>query len=241
MPPGLDLLQRGATGGGCRGGVFRCVTDFSLHLKGRRNFWRHLLPIFLTVASGDPRFRRLDVAGDLSIDRSPVPLNRSLHLNSRTVPHLPPVAPIVPPAVPGIVMRESSMPPKILVADDSSTIRTLVRRALTRAGLDVTVACDGREAVETARRERPDLVILDIQMPEMDGYTACEQILALEDRVADLPIIFLTRDTASHLSMLGNQLGAYLHKPVCDETLVTTVRTLLRRSGEAARCVEVHS
>jgi DNA-binding response OmpR family regulator len=132
------------------------------------------------------------------------------------------------------------MPQKILVADDSSTIRTVVRRALSRAGLDVTAVCDGREAVEAARREHPDLVILDIQMPEMDGYTACEQILALEDRASDLPIIFLTRDTASHLSMLGDQLGAYLHKPVCDETLVATVRTLLRQRSEAARCVEVH-
>jgi DNA-binding response OmpR family regulator len=133
------------------------------------------------------------------------------------------------------------MPQKILVADDSSTIRTIVRRALSREGLDVTVVCDGKEAVEAARQLRPDLVILDIQMPEMDGYTACEQILALEDRAAHLPIIFLTRDAASHLSMLGNQLGAYLHKPVCDETLVATVAALLCRSSEAALCAEVHS
>ncbi len=127
--------------------------------------------------------------------------------------------------------------PKVLIADDSRTIRTTVSRALIRAGLDVTVACDGREAVEIARRERPDLVILDIQMPEMDGYTACEEILALENRTTDLPIIFMTKDTASHLDKLGNQLGAYLHKPVCDETLLATVQSLLHRSAESCGCV----
>lgn len=118
---------------------------------------------------------------------------------------------------------------KILVADDSRTIRAVVRRALTAEGYDVTLASDGLEAVQFARRDHPDLVILDIQMPEMDGYTACEQILALEDRRPDLPIIFLTRDTAQHLCALGSQLGAYLPKPVSDETLVATVRELLAK------------
>ena len=102
--------------------------------------------------------------------------------------------------------------PKILIADDSRTIRALVRRALSAAGFDVTLACDGKEAVQLARRDHPDLVILDIQMPEMDGYTACEEILALNDRCPDLPIIFLTKDNAKHLDALGSQLGAYLQK-----------------------------
>lgn len=127
--------------------------------------------------------------------------------------------------------------PKILVADDSRTIRTMVSRTLSRAGLDVTAVSDGREAVEAAKRQRPDLVILDIQMPEMDGYTACEQILALEHRTPELPIIFLTRDTAGHLDKLGNQLGAYLHKPVCDATLLATVQSLLQRSAQSSGCV----
>jgi CheY-like chemotaxis protein len=127
--------------------------------------------------------------------------------------------------------------PKILVADDSRTIRTTVSRALVGAGLEVTLACDGREAVEMARRERPDLVILDIQMPVMDGYTACEEILALEHRTVKLPIIFLTKDTAGHLDTLGSQLGAYLHKPVCDQTLVATVQSLLHRKADQAHCI----
>ncbi len=116
---------------------------------------------------------------------------------------------------------------KILVADDSCTIRALVRRTLVNAGFDVSIACDGKEAVEVARRDRPDLVILDIQMPEMDGYTACEQILALADWCTELPIIFLTKDNAKHLEALGSELGAYLKKPVSEETLLETIRSLI--------------
>ncbi|MGV3482840.1 MAG: response regulator [Planctomycetaceae bacterium] len=125
---------------------------------------------------------------------------------------------------------------KILVADDSCTIRTLVRRALTRHDFDVTVACDGREAVRCAQINPPDLVILDIQMPEMDGYEACEQILALEIRAAHLPIIFLTKESARHLNVLGQQFGAYLQKPVCEETLLSTVRTLLDLHDDSRVC-----
>lgn len=116
---------------------------------------------------------------------------------------------------------------KILVADDSRTIRAYVCRTLTAAGFEVSLACDGLEAVQLARRDHPDLVILDIQMPEMDGYSACEQILALGPR--HVPIIFLTNESAKHLCALGDQLGAYLPKPVHEDTLLTTVRALLQR------------
>ncbi len=125
---------------------------------------------------------------------------------------------------------------KILVADDSRTIRALVCRTLTQAGFDVMLAADGLEAVQLARRDHPDLVILDIQMPEMDGYTACEQILALEDRQSELPIVFLTKDSAKHLNALGAQLGAYLPKPVEEETLLSTVRTLLHKRATSQLC-----
>ena len=125
---------------------------------------------------------------------------------------------------------------KILVADDSRTIRAIVRRTLAAAGFDVTLACDGREAVQLARRDHPDLVILDIQMPEMDGYAACEEILALENQCPELPIIFLTNDKAKHLAALGSELGAYLQKPVCEGTLLSTVRSLLHRHAVPRTC-----
>lgn len=128
---------------------------------------------------------------------------------------------------------------KILVADDSRVTRAAVRRTLSAAGYDVTLAADGLEAVQFARRDRPDLVILDIQMPELDGYTACDEILAIENRNPHLPIIFLTNADAKHLSALGNQLGAYLRKPVSEEQLLCTVETLLdpsetRQTGAGA-------
>ena len=125
---------------------------------------------------------------------------------------------------------------RILIADDSCTVRTLVRRILTAADYESILACDGSEAVELARRERPDLVILDIQMPEKDGYAACEEILALENRREELPIVFLTKDRASHLDSLGVELGAYLQKPICEVTLLSTIRDLLKHVSPAQTC-----
>ena len=122
---------------------------------------------------------------------------------------------------------------KILVADDSRTIRALVRRPLAASGYDVILASDGVEAVQLARTENPDLVILDIQMPGMDGYTACQEILALSDELANVPIIFLTKVEAQHLQTLGNDLGAYLQKPIQDELLLETVSRLLNESANS--------
>ncbi len=119
---------------------------------------------------------------------------------------------------------------KILIADDSRAVRVCLERTLRAAGFEVFVACDGLEAVQTAREVEPDLVIIDIQMPEMDGYAACDQIL----QNGPLPIVFLTRNLAPHLTALGSQLGAYLPKPADDETLVNTVRGLLQRAATQA-------
>jgi DNA-binding response OmpR family regulator len=114
---------------------------------------------------------------------------------------------------------------KILVVDDSRAIRISLERTLRAAGYEVFVACDGLEAVRKALEVEPDLVILDIQMPEMDGYAACNHIL---QQNGSLPVIFLTNNRAAHLNALGDQLGAYLPKPADDKTLVTTVRNLLQ-------------
>jgi len=116
---------------------------------------------------------------------------------------------------------------KILVADDSRTIRALIRRTLATQGYDVILASDGVEAVKLARTENPALVILDIQMPEMDGYTACQEILAISDSLASVPIIFLTKVEAQHLHTLGKDLGAYLQKPISEDVLIATVANLL--------------
>lgn len=126
---------------------------------------------------------------------------------------------------------------KILIADDSRTIRTVVNRILSSAGFSVSMACDGGEAVSMARRELPDLVILDIQMPDVDGYTACQNILAINPDRPGPPIVFLTKESATHLQTLGSELGAYLRKPVCEQTLLQTVNRLLQKSQLASAAV----
>lgn len=121
--------------------------------------------------------------------------------------------------------------PKILVADDSRTIQTLVRRALTEAGYCVSLAADGREAVRVAHRECPQLVILDILMPEMDGYAACLEIRELGEPWHATPFIFLSKVENQALTMLGSQLGAYLPKPVRVDLLLSTVESLIGRGA----------
>jgi len=125
---------------------------------------------------------------------------------------------------------------KILVADDSQTTRAVVCRILSSAGYDVTLAADGIEAVQFARRDHPDLVIIDVQMPETDGYMACEEILEMADRSSHFPIIIHTQDNAKHLVALGNELGAYLQKPVTEEQLLSTVEQLLQNCGAQETC-----
>ena len=116
---------------------------------------------------------------------------------------------------------------RILVADDSRAVRICVERILTKSGFEVILACNGVEAVELTRKHAPELVILDIIMPEMDGYSACEKILS--DRT--IPILFLTKDPGQHLSILGDQLGAYLPKPVEERELVSVVHSLIHETA----------
>ncbi|MEM7312301.1 MAG: response regulator [Planctomycetota bacterium] len=113
--------------------------------------------------------------------------------------------------------------PKILVADDSRTVQCTLKRILSPAGYQLLFASDGREAVDMATLGHPDLAILDILMPEMDGYAACDEIL----KQSVIPIVFLTREPGPQLSELGRQLGAYLPKPVDEESLLLTVADLL--------------
>ena len=120
---------------------------------------------------------------------------------------------------------------RILVADDSRAVRTVVSRTLSKADFEVSLARDGEEAVLLAENNLPDLAILDIQMPGMDGYATCQRILDLSGPEVTVPIVFLTKETANHLHTLGSELGAYLPKPVSDEMLLSTVCELLEREA----------
>ena len=115
----------------------------------------------------------------------------------------------------------------ILLVDDNAQNLELMQAFLDELPCKLRTASDGVEAIESIDREQPDLVILDVQMPVMDGYTACEQILEEQNGLEEIPIIFFTNDNARHLTGFSSQLGTYLQKPVPDEALLATIDVLL--------------
>ena len=121
----------------------------------------------------------------------------------------------------------SAMKPHILVADDDQMIAASLRRALIYEGYEVVVTHDGRQALAAARERPPDLVVLDVMMPEIDGIEVCRRLRS----DGDVPVLMLTaRDTVAD-RVLGLDSGAddYLVKPFAYEELLARVRSLLRR------------
>jgi two-component system OmpR family response regulator len=118
----------------------------------------------------------------------------------------------------------------ILVVDDDSHIREVVCFALKKAGFRTIEARDGREALERFEHDAPDLVVLDILMPEMDGTDVCRRLRA-RSRV---PIVFLSSKDDEVDRIVGLELGGddYLTKPFSPRELVARVRAVLRRTGE---------
>lgn len=121
---------------------------------------------------------------------------------------------------------------KILIVDDDPRLRELVKLALERADYSVITAADGRLALIHAAREAPDLIILDVGMPEMDGFECCRRIRA----TSEVPILFLTACGDEIDRILGFEMGAddYVTKPFSPRELVARVRTILKRSGRAS-------
>ncbi len=117
---------------------------------------------------------------------------------------------------------------KILIADDELHLLDSVRAYLQEAGMQVFTAHDGREALFTFRHEQPDLVILDVMMPEMDGWEAARLIR----RESDVPILFLTARVDDVDKITGLEIGAdeYITKPFSPRVLVAQVRAVLRRA-----------
>jgi two-component system response regulator RegX3 len=119
--------------------------------------------------------------------------------------------------------------PKVLVVDDEESLLEAVRYALSREGFDVTVARDGGEAVRLFEAERPDLLVLDLMLPVMNGWDVCRRVRA-SSRV---PIIMLTARDAEVDRVVGLEMGAddYVTKPFSVRELVARVRALLRRAA----------
>jgi DNA-binding response OmpR family regulator len=119
-------------------------------------------------------------------------------------------------------------PPRVLVIDDDDDIRGLVVELLQRAGLDVDQAADGRAGLRAFHRSPADLVVLDVSMPELDGWETLERIRDL----SDAPVIMLTARGAELERVRGLQAGAddYMVKPFGRQELVARVQALLRRA-----------
>jgi len=126
-----------------------------------------------------------------------------------------------------------AMRPKILVVDDDERIAASVRRALIYEGYDVEVAHDGEAALEAARRLNPDLVVLDVMLPGIDGVEVCRRLRA----AGDVAVLMLTARDAVSDRVRGLDSGAddYLVKPFAYEELLARVRSLLRRNDPADR------
>jgi len=120
--------------------------------------------------------------------------------------------------------------PRILVVDDEPEAVELVEFNLKQAGYAVTTAADGAEALKKARSQTPDLIVLDVMLPEMDGFEICKT-LRLDATTAKVPIIMLTAKAAEIDRVLGLELGAddYLTKPFSPRELLLRVKKILAR------------
>jgi two-component system alkaline phosphatase synthesis response regulator PhoP len=115
----------------------------------------------------------------------------------------------------------------VLVVDDDPGIVKVVRAYLEQAGFQVLVAYDGKRAMHIARHDRPDLVVLDLMLPEMDGWDVCRALR----KESEVPVIMLTARVEETDRIIGLELGAddYVTKPFSPRELVARVRTVLRR------------
>lgn len=122
---------------------------------------------------------------------------------------------------------------EILVVDDDPRLRELVRYTLVRAGFSVREAADGREALAAITRQAPDLVVLDVLMPELDGMSVCRELRSTHPQ---LPVVFLSTRGEEVDRILGLDLGGddYLAKPFAPAELVSRIRAVLRRARPGA-------
>jgi len=137
-------------------------------------------------------------------------------------------------------MPNDSDPRSILVVDDEDTIRDVIRRYLERDGFAVREAADGYAALDAIREEPPDLIVLDLMLPGVDGLTLTRQLRTLKPSGSDdrwrIPIIMLTARGETSDRIRGLDLGAddYLTKPFSPQELVSRVKAVLRRAGETS-------
>ena len=121
--------------------------------------------------------------------------------------------------------------PKILIADDEPNIVTLISRYAQREGFDVTSVSDGRQAVEACKKEDFDIIIMDVMMPDTDGFTACKKIKEFRD----IPVIMLSARGTEFDKLFGFEVGVddYVTKPFSPMELMARVKVILSHSSKA--------
>ena len=133
-------------------------------------------------------------------------------------------------------MTEDEKIPKVLVVDDEPNIRELVQVALKFHGCSVTTGATGNDALRQAETDHPDLIVLDVMLPDIDGFEVCRRLRAGDNEV---PVIFLTAKDTTSDTVTGLALGGddYITKPFSVEALVARVRAVLRRARRHAGSV----
>ncbi|MFM8378352.1 MAG: response regulator [Planctomycetia bacterium] len=136
--------------------------------------------------------------------------------------------------------------PSVLVVDDEEDLLELVRYNLTREGYRVTCVATGEEALKAARKQPPDLIVLDLMLPAVDGLEVCRRLKS-ESKTRDIPIIMLTAKSEESDMVAGLERGAddYIAKPFSPRVLTARVKALLRRRENQVRAelettIDVH-
>ncbi|MEH6942407.1 response regulator transcription factor [Bacillus sp. JJ722] len=130
------------------------------------------------------------------------------------------------------------MSKKVLVVDDEQSILTLLQYNLEQAGFEVITASDGEEAIEVAEQEKPNLIVLDLMLPKLDGIEVCK---LLRQRKMNVPILMLTAKDDELDKILGLELGAddYMTKPFSPREVIARIKAILRRATIQQEAVQV--
>lgn len=117
---------------------------------------------------------------------------------------------------------------KILITEDSPTVLEILKSVLEEEGYEVIAATDGQQALNLAKTDKPDLIVLDLMLPKIDGYKVC-RMLKFDEKYKNIPIIMLTARTKESDENLGKEVGAdaYIRKPFQPEVIIDQITKLL--------------
>ena len=121
---------------------------------------------------------------------------------------------------------------RLLLVDDEVDLVEMVKIRLEASGYQVLTAFDGQEALDKARKEKPDLIILDLMLPKLDGYKVC-RMLKFDEKYKNIPILMFTARAQEQDKKLGQEVGAdaYLTKPFEPDALIAKIREFLKTAG----------